>query len=237
MNVVGTFSDGSGSANYLNNALCEWMIAPAGAAQITIQFTAFSTQPFNDVVRVFQCSDVYCSQQQQLAELSGTYPGVKTITSMTGYMKVVFTSDNSVNYDGFTASWSSVCQTCTCYTQVLYPILNLFIFAECLPMQRLRGSLWAAYICKWHALRRFRLCKVFQQRQLRVDYCTVRCHASHNRVHSVQHAAHQRRRARVPMLRCLLLAAAAACRAVRHVLECPDHHIHEWIHEGGLHVG
>jgi hypothetical protein len=84
------------------------MIAPYGAVQITIQFTSFSTQPTNDVVRVFQCSDVYCSQQQQLAELSGTYPGVQTITSMSGYMRVVFTSDESVNYDGFTASWSSV---------------------------------------------------------------------------------------------------------------------------------
>ena len=106
--ATGTFSEGSGLSGYLNNANCEWMIAPYGAVQITIQFTAFSTQPTNDVVRVFQCSDVYCSQQQQLAELSGTYPGIQTITSMSGYMRVVFTSDGSVNYDGFTASWSSV---------------------------------------------------------------------------------------------------------------------------------
>jgi hypothetical protein len=105
----GTFSDGSGSANYTNGANCEWVIAPAsGASLITIMFTNFSTQPLNDVVRVFQCSDMQCSQQQQLAELSGTYTDVQSITSTTGYMKVVFTSDNNITQSGFTASWNSV---------------------------------------------------------------------------------------------------------------------------------
>jgi hypothetical protein len=84
------------------------MIAPPAALQITIQFTAFSTQPINDVVRVFQCSDVYCSRQQQLAELSGTYLSTQVMTSATGYMRVVFTSDDSINQQGFTASWTSV---------------------------------------------------------------------------------------------------------------------------------
>ncbi len=104
----GTLSDGSGSAKYSNNANCEWMIAPYGATRVTIEFTAFSTQPINDVVRVFQCSDVYCSQQQQLAELSGTYPTTQAMTSVTSYMKVVFTSDGRITQEGFTASWSSV---------------------------------------------------------------------------------------------------------------------------------
>ena len=105
----GTFSDGSGSSNHSANASCEWMLAPFGAAQITLRFTMFSTQPGNDVVRVFQCMNVSCSQQQQLAELSGTYSTVQSVTSATGYMRVVFTSDGSVNFDGFNASWSLVC--------------------------------------------------------------------------------------------------------------------------------
>ncbi len=106
--ATGTLSDGSGSLSYSNNSNCEWMIAPYGAVQITIEFTSFSTQPINDVVRVFQCSDVYCSQQQQLAELSGTYPVIQAAAAKTGYMKVVFASDSSSTYDGFTASWRSV---------------------------------------------------------------------------------------------------------------------------------
>jgi len=84
------------------------MIASTNGSVITIQFTNFSTQPTNDVVRVFQCSDVYCSQQQQLAELSGTYPTTQAMTSVTSYMKVVFTSDGRITQEGFTASWNSV---------------------------------------------------------------------------------------------------------------------------------
>jgi hypothetical protein len=59
-------------------------------------------------VRVFQCIDVYCSHQEQIAMLSGTYLTIKVVTSVTGFIKVMFTSDGSVNYDGFTASWSIV---------------------------------------------------------------------------------------------------------------------------------
>jgi hypothetical protein len=88
------------------------MIASTNGSVITIQFTNFSTQPTNDVVRVFQCSDVYCSQQQQLAELSGMYLSTQVMTSATGYMRVVFTSDGSINHAGFAASWSSVSWTC-----------------------------------------------------------------------------------------------------------------------------
>ncbi len=84
------------------------MIAPYNAAQITLRFTEFSLQPQNDVVRVYQCTDVYCSQEQQLTELSGKYSTTQVVTSTTGFVKVVFTSDSSINYDGFTATWISV---------------------------------------------------------------------------------------------------------------------------------
>jgi hypothetical protein len=100
----GTLSQKSGS----NNSSCTWMIAPLGALAISIRFTELSTQLNKDFVRVFQCSDVACSQQQLLAELSGMYTTPQDVTSSTGYMKVVFTSDSSVNYDGFTASWTTV---------------------------------------------------------------------------------------------------------------------------------
>jgi hypothetical protein len=96
------------------------MIAPYGADSVTIKFSAFSTQPRNDIVAVFQCSDLYCSQNQQLAELSGTYPNIYTITSLTGYMKVVFTSDGSITYDGFVASWSSASTRLLVYVYTHY---------------------------------------------------------------------------------------------------------------------
>jgi ABC-type phosphate/phosphonate transport system ATPase subunit len=79
-----------------------------GSPLLTMQFTNFSTQPQNDVLRVLECVDIYCSQYQQLAELSGTYLTTKVMASATGYMKVIFTSDGSITSDGFTASWNSV---------------------------------------------------------------------------------------------------------------------------------
>jgi hypothetical protein len=104
----GTFSDGSGSSNYLDSTSCEWLIAPPGALLITLSFTELSTQAGKDFVRVWQCTDIACSQQLQLAEISGTYSEPQVVTSTTGFMKVAFTSDASVAYDGFTASWTSV---------------------------------------------------------------------------------------------------------------------------------
>ena len=88
------------------------MIAPTNASFILITFTELSTQPGKDFVRVFQCADVSCSQQQQLAELSGLFSTQQAVTSTTGYMKVVFTSDGSVNYDGFNATWMTVVFQC-----------------------------------------------------------------------------------------------------------------------------
>jgi hypothetical protein len=104
----GNLSDGSGLLKYPDNANCTWIIAPPAVAAISIRFTELSTQLNKDFVRVFQCSDVACTQQLLLAELSGVYTTPQDMTSSTGYMKVVFTSDSSVNYDGFTASWTTV---------------------------------------------------------------------------------------------------------------------------------
>ena len=104
----GTFSDGSGLSGYANGAYCEWVIAPAQASVITLRFAELSTQAGTDFIRVFQCTDAACSDQQQLVELSGLYSAPQVLSSSTGFMKVVFTSDKSVNYDGFNASWTSV---------------------------------------------------------------------------------------------------------------------------------
>ncbi len=105
---VGTFSDGSGLSGYSSGASCEWMIAPSAALQITIRFNELITQLDKDIVRVYQCTDAECSQPHQLEALSGLYLRPYAVTSTTGFMKVVFTSDASVNYDGFNASWTSV---------------------------------------------------------------------------------------------------------------------------------
>ena len=104
----GTFSDGSGILNYANNANCEWMIAPPAASLIYISFTSIDTQLNTDVISVLQCKDILCSQPQQLVQLSGTYSTAQQVTATTGFVRVVFTSDSSINFNGFTASWTTV---------------------------------------------------------------------------------------------------------------------------------
>ncbi len=104
----GTLSDGSGLSTYASNSRCEWIIAPPGALQVTIDFSDFKTQTRNDFVHVWQCTTPACLGSTLLAELFGLHFIPQTITSTTGFMKVVFTSDSSVNYDGFNASWTSV---------------------------------------------------------------------------------------------------------------------------------
>ena len=71
-------------------------------------FTEFDTQPSNDVVQVLQCLDIACLAPLQLAQLSGTYSTPQAFTSYTGFMKIVFTSDSTVNSNGFSASWRLV---------------------------------------------------------------------------------------------------------------------------------
>ncbi len=120
-NSSGTITDGSGPSNYSDKSQCEWIIAQPSASLIKVTFSNFSTQPLNDVVQVFQCSTVDCWEQQQLAELSGTYQGSEGIISTTGYMKVIFLSDGSINSQGFAASWTSVWPT-MCLLPVLVVI-------------------------------------------------------------------------------------------------------------------
>ncbi len=164
----GTLSDGSGSLNYSNNSRCEWMIASSHVLDsnllVTIQFTNFSTQPQNDVVRVLECTDIYCSQHQQLAELSGTYLTTKVMASATRYMKVVFTSDGSINSDGFTATWNYVSiymfldfiHPKTCFLMFIFPAFSEIFFCQSVAgkpyMFRLQNTVWASQHSKRHIL-------------------------------------------------------------------------------------
>jgi hypothetical protein len=104
----GTFSDGSGSASYRDNATCTWMIAPPGASQIRISFTEFSTEAGYDWVRLFSCNDIYCASKHLVAELTGTPGSVQSHVSPTAFMRVEFRTDSSVTRGGFTASWQSI---------------------------------------------------------------------------------------------------------------------------------
>jgi Zn-dependent metalloprotease len=98
----GSFSDGSGGSNYGNNQLCYWYISPPCANSVTLSFSQFDTEQGYDGLIIYDD----WSGTNQLAVLSGTsLPS--SITSNTGKMLVIFTSDYSLNYQGFSANYTS----------------------------------------------------------------------------------------------------------------------------------
>lgn len=108
----GTFNDGSGTANYFDNANCKWVIAPAGATQIHIDFTYFDTETDYDTVFVYDGPD---ETGNLLATWWGnTLPPTISTTAGVGAMCVVFKSDASVNYTGWEATYYTTGITPTC---------------------------------------------------------------------------------------------------------------------------
>lgn len=108
----GTFTDGSGSANYGNNSSCKWVIAPAGATQISLNFTTFNTEATYDIVTVYDGpNDTY----PVLATWWGnTLPPTISTTAGVGAMCIKFTSDTSNTLSGWSANYTSVVTTPAC---------------------------------------------------------------------------------------------------------------------------
>lgn len=108
----GTFTDGSGSANYGNNSSCKWVIAPSGATQISIDFTAFDTEATFDTVTIYDGPD---DTYPVLATWWGnTLPPTISTTTGVGAMCVKFTSDATDTFGGWTANYTSVISTPAC---------------------------------------------------------------------------------------------------------------------------
>ncbi|WP_396145683.1 CUB domain-containing protein [Flavobacterium sp.] len=108
----GTFTDGSGLANYSDNANCTWLIKPAGATQISLNFSAFNTEATYDLVRVYNGPD---DTYPLLGTFSGsTLPSTISTTAGIGAMCVKFTSDTSNTFSGWTASYTSLVTTPAC---------------------------------------------------------------------------------------------------------------------------
>jgi|GEM_PF-5152802 len=100
----GSFDDGSGSANYGNNASCTWLIQPPSATSITLSFSAFNTEAGQDFIKVYDNST---SPATQIGSYSGsTIPSALTLSSG-GSMTVEFTTNNSITDLGWSASYTS----------------------------------------------------------------------------------------------------------------------------------
>jgi len=102
--TTGTVTDGPGPYN--DNSDCTWIIAPPGAPAVTLSFSSFYTDPCCDFVTVYSCPTAACNSGLSLL---GSFAGTTVptaVVSPTGIMKVTFTSDDSVHYDGFLATYT-----------------------------------------------------------------------------------------------------------------------------------
>jgi M6 family metalloprotease-like protein len=100
---TGSFSDGSGSANYTNNQNCSWLIQPIGASSITFSLSSLATQISTDIIRVYDGTS-------NTASLLGSYSGTNNLNSLTstgGSMFVEFTTDASIVDAGWDATYTS----------------------------------------------------------------------------------------------------------------------------------
>ncbi|MBY0424642.1 MAG: T9SS type A sorting domain-containing protein, partial [Cytophagales bacterium] len=114
--VSGTFTDGSGSSDYLNNTNCNWLISPSVTPTfITLSFSAFNTESNVDIVRVYNGpSNAY----PLVASFSGTnIPSTITVAGTSLFVN--FSSNSSITGQGWTANYTSSTSTyCAGFTLV-----------------------------------------------------------------------------------------------------------------------
>jgi gliding motility-associated-like protein len=103
----GTYADPGGTGNYAANANCTQTICPSTAGQcVTLQFTSVNLENNFDILRIYNGST---ATGTPLATVTGTSsPG--NVTSTTGCLTLVFTSDGSVNNPGWLAN--VICHPC-----------------------------------------------------------------------------------------------------------------------------
>lgn len=107
----GSLSDGSGTANYNNNANCKWVIAPAGATKVTLNFNSFNTES-NDKVYVYNGID---DNAPLIATWWGnSLPPPISTTDGVGAMCIKFVSDATSTLGGWSANYTSTIVTPTC---------------------------------------------------------------------------------------------------------------------------
>jgi len=99
----GTFTDGSGSLNYLDYGDCIWSIQPAGANTVTLTFPQFNTESDYDSVMVYDGPDE--NYPLLMTWWGTTLP--PSITSTDGALTVRFMSDESIQASGWTANYTS----------------------------------------------------------------------------------------------------------------------------------
>ncbi|EKX39698.1 hypothetical protein GUITHDRAFT_114193 [Guillardia theta CCMP2712] len=110
----GFLTDGSSlSSLYEDRSNCRWIIQPPGASSISINFTSFALEAGYDFLTINQCiglagTTLECIGRTEVAKLTGSHmPGSLSYASSYGIVEVLFQTDDSVAYQGFTMMWTA----------------------------------------------------------------------------------------------------------------------------------
>ena len=108
----GSFNDAVDGGNYRNNQLCWWLISASNADTIQLSFSEFNIKP-DDLIKVYRCADAQCSSpspEHPDYNLTGdgNNNGIMgtTYSSASGYMKIVFETNEEGRKAGFVALWN-----------------------------------------------------------------------------------------------------------------------------------
>ncbi|MFH0865551.1 MAG: C10 family peptidase [Bacteroidota bacterium] len=103
--INGTFTDGSGTSDYQDNADCSWLISPSDVIDhLKINFNYLSTETTNDVVTIYDGPNTS-------SPVLGTYSGSTVpaqITSTSPEVLVRFTANGSTTDAGWMIFYNSV---------------------------------------------------------------------------------------------------------------------------------
>lgn len=97
------YDSGGASGDYANNEGGLWLIQPAGAASVTVNFTSFSVEADWDYMYIYDGSTVY-------SPVIGVYTGTTspgTVTATSGAMLIEFRSDCATVGSGWAANYTS----------------------------------------------------------------------------------------------------------------------------------
>ena len=97
------------SGLYGNNEHIVWIIAPAGASTVALQFTYMDTEPDYDFVTIYSCQDPTCTSFQLIGSVSGNDDNSTYLPqyNLQYGIKLEWQSDSSIQRTGWEANWSS----------------------------------------------------------------------------------------------------------------------------------
>ena len=96
----------SENGNYENHVDTCWLLQPTGMRSVTVSFKSFDTEPYHDVLLIFDGADTNAPRVQRRQGFHGsTMPN--DFTSAGGSVLFIFSTDFSMRGKGFTFAWTS----------------------------------------------------------------------------------------------------------------------------------